>query len=1007
MGRVEGVEGAHVRRPALLDKLLSQPVAWLVAPSGYGKTRLLDELVSSAGLTTVFVEPGGAAEPVGSFLSAVDLAFRRGGFESFAEALRPLSLDPSAAGIDAFLRELGRHLAERTDPVAIIVDEVDRVLDRAAADGVGGPATTNAEALISGLARTVRRPHRLIVAGHHRPPEAIRPAPGAALLEARDLAFTAAETIALGEQLGRSIDDGLAAELVRDTGGWPAAIALALQSDTIERAELRRGITPLVDAVLAELDPADRATAAALAELPLLSRTLAEAIAGSVALDRIVEIGIVSTTRPDGWATMAEPVREVLATRGGLRPDQSAAAARAYLDAGQPSAAVTLLLRRGETETLADLLAGRSWRDLQGLGIPELRALVAIIPATVVDARPRLLLALARVGEAAVELEWRAELLARASGAAGEVGPDLLVAAVLAEQASDAAVQGSIDDALELADRAIAAIPATVDPPDAAAARLARARARWAQGRALAFGRTPAGLARASEHLREAAFLLGTTGEPELRAQALTTLGYGIHFAEGELDEAASTLREAADIPSSNARQRAATLTFLADALLYLGELDEAAALLREVGDTARRLHDQRLLGYRAWMEAGVASRRGDADAVAWWLAEAERHPGDWFEHPTGIEFLADAVDHLGRVGRSDAAAAYLARVEARCAADTRPGIDQIALAARAIHGARFGDPAAAERDLEALLGTEQLPRREAWRVALLRAAAALRAGDGRAAAGHAERARQALEALGHPELPLVHEPIAARALAPEAAVPPRVTLLGGFIVAAPGRVLRPPPGRPAALVKLLAVRGPVAVDEAIELLWPEVDEATGRARLRNVLSRLRSSCGELVARDDGSLRLATGVIVDAGEFERAAREALAAPPGDGDERAAHALARYAGELLPGDRYEDFTAGPRERLAALQLALIDRLAAAAAARGDVDEALRRFDEALATAPLDEHRYEAAARLALGHGRRQRAAGYLARARSALADLDLPLSDELAELERRLAPVAAA
>ena len=100
------------------------------------------------------------------------------------------------------------------------------------------------------------------------------------------------------------------------------------------------------------------------------------------------------------------------------------------------------------------------------------------------------------------------------------------------------------------------------------------------------------------------------------------------------------------------------------------------------------------------------------------------------------------------------------------------------------------------------------------------------------------------------------------------------------------------------------------------------------------------------------------------------------------------------GELLPADRYEDFTVTLRERLALLYVSLLDRLAAEAERAGDIDEALRLASEAIAAAPLEEHRYERAAALALAHGRRQRAREVIAQAEQVLADLGVELSPEL-------------
>lgn len=678
------------------------------------------------------------------------------------------------------------------------------------------------------------------------------------------------------------------------------------------------------------------------------------------------------------------------------------------------------LLARDAHGDLASELARRPWQELHGLGIAGLRALFGILPRAAVDEAPWLLISAARAAEAAVELEWRSELLAWALATARVRGDTSLELRVLAELAADAAIDGDIDLALERSGQVLAVLPGSGD----VRARATRGRAALARGRALAFRRAPGERTEVTRVLAEAAFLLGAAREPELEAMALTILGYSVQFAEGDLESAVETLRTATEVEGVEEQQRAANLTFLADALLYLGRFEEARAALASVSEIARRRDDPRLRAYHAWMEAGLASRRGDRPGTEAWLAEVERHPGDWSEHPTGIEFLADAADHLGRLGDEEGARRYLDRVEERVGADPHPEVADIALAANAVFGGRFGDPGRAERDLVAFGSSPQLPPRERWRVALLRAAAAARAADSSAASRHLAAALSMAAALGHPDLPRQHEPLLVDALAAvpgmatsgltsgsRAGAPPapswRITLLGGFSTTFAGRNAPPPAGRPAALVKLLAVRrNTLAAEEVIELLWPETDEEVGRARLRNVLSRIRSACGALVVRTDGGLRLPTDASIDADQFERSAKAALTVArrsPTEGEPLVRQALARYAGELLPEDRFEEFTAAPRELLAQLRLDLLDRLAASAVERDDVDEALRALDEAIEASPLDEHRFERAAELALASGRRQRAAAYVSRGMAVTGELGIEPSATLVRLGARIGP----
>lgn len=324
---------------------------------------------------------------------------------------------------------------------------------------------------------------------------------------------------------------------------------------------------------------------------------------------------------------------------------------------------------------------------------------------------------------------------------------------------------------------------------------------------------------------------------------------------------------------------------------------------------------------------------------------------------------------------------------------------------------ARWGDPDEAEEALRAYAASPQQPPREGWRTLLFRALAAERRGSGDAP-GLAAQAYEAAGELGRPELPALHEPDVAETVAPLAAAAGskaarsagarersyEITLLGGFGVGVGGRPLQAPAGRPSTLVKLLALAGaPLAADEAIDVLWPEADETTGRRRLRNLLNRLRSSCDDLVVRDGEALVLAPGTDVDARRFEEAAASAGAAADEARPGLARTALARYAGELLPADRYEPWATAPRERLRRRYLELLDLLAEDAVDRGDVDEAIRLLDQAQAAEPLDEDRYVRAAELLLFQGRRGSAMALVERAAAVRGELGLDESPRLARL----------
>ena len=109
-------------------------------------------------------------------------------------------------------------------------------------------------------------------------------------------------------------------------------------------------------------------------------------------------------------------------------------------------------------------------------------------------------------------------------------------------------------------------------------------------------------------------------------------------------------------------RRRAVQLTLLAEVQALLGRDDEAIGSLGEARSIARIHADERILGYAAWTQVRVVARRRDVDGTLRWLAEAERHPGDWLDHPTGTQFLAEAAEISAMVGAEQIAEGFLRR---------------------------------------------------------------------------------------------------------------------------------------------------------------------------------------------------------------------------------------------------------------------------------------------------------------------------------------------------------
>jgi DNA-binding SARP family transcriptional activator len=242
-----------------------------------------------------------------------------------------------------------------------------------------------------------------------------------------------------------------------------------------------------------------------------------------------------------------------------------------------------------------------------------------------------------------------------------------------------------------------------------------------------------------------------------------------------------------------------------------------------------------------------------------------------------------------------------------------------------------------------------------------------------------------------------------ANVTAADDAFPVMIGLLGRFHITRAGRSIDVPPGQGRQLLKVVAIAGgSITAEQTVEQLWPEVEPVVGANRLRTVLNRLRESAPELVVRDDALLRLALHVRTDASRFEHNAGRAQSLAAVRSPEALAvarAALAIYRGDLLPEDQYEPWTTVARERLRRHAVSLLDICAAAAAAVGDRDEAVRCLQRACELEPYQEERYLAAARHLLSQGRRGAARSQVERARAVITELDVSAPLALVKLER--------
>jgi LuxR family transcriptional regulator, maltose regulon positive regulatory protein len=978
----------------------SASVSVVVGGGGYGKSALAAEAAEFLDAPVIVTALESAGVSAALLPQRLRSAAARVGLSDLAALMDRAAPAGPAGVLDALLEALAGSGA------MIVVDEVQH-------------AEPEALALLVRLAGQLGADQRLLLIGREAPSgiAALRRNSAAVWLGTADLAMTTPEVAALCRQgFGLAVAEAEAERLRAATGGWTAAVVLAasqarsadqpLLADSARGASEAQVLAGLVEQMLSGIPEPARSAVAGVAHLPLLRERIVERATGVPGLLAVIgHAGLPLQESADGWFKLIDPVRHLLAARAPAATGVLTAAAAAYAEEGRPDLAAGLLIGAGRASDAAALLAAMSPPEAERLGLDELSQLAGRLPADVLADQPRILLHIARECEPPAAIHRRAQALNEALAALGQPPSDPeLAREVSAEMARDLVR----DDDPEGAEALAVAVLAETPPAE----ERTRARLLDTLGRVAARYNDEEHLAIAADRLTMAARSYRNQGLWSWLAYTLAVLGCWVHAHRGAIDQAVAALDESLQVIPDRRQQRAVLLTFRAEILNQAGRYEEAEANLTEAEAIAQVIGDVRVRAYAGWERARGLSQQGDGPGTLAAILAAESFRSDWFDG-CGGEFLADAADFLDRVGYRDLALQYLDRAVLQ---SEHEGFE-VERATAAIM-ARSGDPEEAERRLLALVASPWCEPVERCRVQLLRALAAERRGDP-AVTPLALEALELAARLGHPGLPLIVERQAVTSLLGLVAAtghplaiglatmtfPVTVRLLGGFAVTRGGRPVDVPPGRGRQLIKLVAAAGGrLTADAAMEALWPEADPDASANRLRTVLNRLKEAAGELVLRDDRQLRLGPDVHTDVQAFTDDARRAMLLAAGGSREAvsaARAALARYGGDLLPGDPYESWAELPRQRLRNQALGLLDLCAEWAARAEDLDEAVRCLERAIDLAPDEEERYLSAARHLLTQGRRGAARRMVARARSVVEDLGVQPPVALIRLEDQL------
>jgi DNA-binding SARP family transcriptional activator len=246
---------------------------------------------------------------------------------------------------------------------------------------------------------------------------------------------------------------------------------------------------------------------------------------------------------------------------------------------------------------------------------------------------------------------------------------------------------------------------------------------------------------------------------------------------------------------------------------------------------------------------------------------------------------------------------------------------------------------------------------------------------------------------------------------APEAV---RVWLLGDFSVSVGERKVDETAWRlrkAASLMKLLTIAPGHRLhrEQAMDLLWPDSGKKAASNNLSQTLHVARRALTSdpaegsryLTSKDEALVLCPGGELwVDVDAFEVAAAAARRARDA-GAYRAA--LELYSGELLPGDRYEEWAEGRRQELRRTWLSLHLELTRVYEGRGEYEEGIEALQRVLSEEPTNEEVHATLMRLYAFSERREEALAQYERLREVLSgELDEEVSSTTERLREEIA-----
>lgn len=773
---------------------------------------------------------------------------------------------------------------------------------------------------------------------------------GARWLRAADLWFDDDELVEFAEssltgQGGRRLGRSLRSL----TDGWPAAVdACVVESQrassqggdfgTAASAAFAAALSPILD----ELPSIEVSRLEVLSFFERFDASMAEALDRPLLVPVLTDAGV--PLLDDGrWQSLGSVARSFI--RGRLRklPDVDQKLFDIVAERGHVIEAAEAATELGRPDLAVEIVAGLGADGAHGLNADRSGALFTRL-GTTLDRNPRTHLVRARQVLGTGNITATIDILRHGLTVVHEMsGLDSVAEELQAELAFALYLSGDLDASRQQL------------PDHDFALGTARARQYQVIAGLDALTMRREALERASERYRIAGKLWADNGDPAEAGVTLARLAMEATSRLGFLGEALALLDQNFSSSAAMPQRRASTQLLRVRLLALAGRHDQAEALLREVDG---------LVGIvlRSWMGAHthqarmlMASHRGDGDEVARLFKLAGDALGDLNQHAPGAFLHADAVDAFARCGFSERVADHLVALRTHPNAEPPDILWAEIVAACRVHDALLGLELAA--DFKA--GDIAVPGGE-WKLALMESVALRRLGRDDEARSRSAQARNMAASVGTPDIIEATESSsrpAQDAVTPRARVSIRV--FPTFSVEVDGSPVDLPRGHTRTILKLLVLRdGYMMVDEVVEAIWPNGDPNLGRRRIRNVTSRLRALCGDVVLRNSGELRLADDVERPFAEWWNQSVAVLS-----GEASAASTLealvAMAPNVLLPTDRYEEWLQPLQIRYQVQLLRLLDRAATDAAAQGNIDRAVAAYRRGLDIDPWASERIDAA------------------------------------------------